>query len=116
LRCDACGWRAEDRSVPLADRRCPGCGAWKRPDIVWFGDVLDAAVLHRVEDAIAACDLLVSIGTSAVVYPAADLPLIAVRSGARLVEVNPEDTPLSRLYHERLRMPATEALALLCAG
>ncbi|MEX1362036.1 MAG: NAD-dependent deacylase [Nannocystaceae bacterium] len=114
LRCDACGWRGEDRSAPLADIRCPQCGAYKRPDIVWFGDSLDPAVLRAVGEAIAQCDLLIAIGTSAVVYPAAELPLLARRSGARLVEVNPEQTPMSAVYHEHLRMSATEALAMLC--
>lgn len=62
------------------------------------------------------CDLLVSIGTSAVVYPAADMPLIAKRAGATLVEVNPEPTPLSDAYDLHLRTTATEALAQLCEG
>jgi NAD-dependent deacetylase len=125
LRCDRCGWRAEDRSAPVEDHLCPQCKAssgpddapaYKRPDIVWFGDNLRADVIGRVRDVLQACDLLISIGTSAVVYPAADMPLIAMRAGARLVEINPEDTPISSIYEVRLRTTATEGLARLCEG
>ncbi|MCA9707662.1 MAG: NAD-dependent deacylase [Myxococcales bacterium] len=117
LRCDACGWRDEDHAAPVRDLRCPECGdAYKRPAIVWFGDTLDPAVLGQVADALRACDLLVSIGTSAVVYPAADMPLVAKRAGATLVEINPEDTPLSGAYDVHLRTTATEGLAQLCEG
>ena len=59
--------------------------------------------------------LIVSIGTSAVVYPAAELPLLAVRGGALCVEVNPEETPASHLYRVHLRGPATAMLAALAA-
>ena len=59
---------------------------------------------------------MVSIGTSAVVYPAAEMPLIAKRSGATLVEINPEDTPISDAYDHCLRATATEGLAELCEG
>ena len=122
LRCDRCGWRGEDRSAPVEDLLCPVCKAageetaYKRPDIVWFGDNLRADVIGTARDAIASCDLLVSIGTSAVVYPAADLPLIAIRTGAKLVEINPEETPMSSVYGTCLRTTASEGLAQLCEG
>jgi NAD-dependent deacetylase len=124
LRCDVCGWRGEDRSAPVEDLYCPVCEssgaagdhAYKRPDIVWFGDNLSPSVIGLVRDALITCDLLVSIGTSAVVYPAADMPLIAKRAGARLVEINPEDTPMSAIYEVCLRTTATAALAALCEG
>jgi NAD-dependent deacetylase len=126
LRCDRCGWRGEDRSAPVEDVLCPVCKTsraasddepvYKRPDIVWFGDNLRMDVIELVGDALVACDLLVAIGTSAVVYPAADMPLIAKRAGARLVEINLEDTPMSSIYDTRMRTTATEALAQLCEG
>ncbi len=109
-RCRGCRKRELDRAAPLASIRCP-CGEYKRPDIVWFGDTLSPEVLDAVEAELSSCDLLVSIGTSAVVYPAAELPLIAKRAGATLVEINPEDTPMSEHYHRHLRGPATEMLA-----
>ena len=62
------------------------------------------------------CDLLVSVGTSAVVYPAAQMPLVAKQAGATLVEINPEPTQLSGYYDHTMRGTATAMLAELCAG
>jgi NAD-dependent deacetylase len=93
-------------------RRC-ACGAYFRPDIVWFEDMLDPRNIERAETLLGNCDLLVSVGTSAVVYPAAELPRIAMARGAMTVEINLEDTPVSRLYQERLRGTASEVLAAL---
>ncbi len=59
------------------------------------------------------CDLLVSIGTSGVVFPAADLPRLAAEAGARCIEINPESTPVSALYDTHMRMGASEALRSL---
>lgn len=98
--------------IPIHPRRC-ACGAYWRPDIVWFEDMLDPAVLSRAADALAAADLIVSIGTSGVVYPAADLPRIAMRNGAVSIEINIEDTAVSHLYQYRMRLPAGEALSQL---
>lgn len=109
-RCDACGTPAtEDRSAPIDSIRC-ACGGYKRPDIVWFGDGLFPDVTRKVLEVLGECDLLVSIGTSAVVYPAAQMPIVAKKAGARLVEINPEQTPLSHAYDDRLRGSASEML------
>jgi NAD-dependent deacetylase len=116
LRCDQCGFRAESREVPLRELRCPRCGLFKRPDFVWFGDNLFTHVLQAVERELESCQVLVAIGTSAVVYPAADMPRIAKRAGAVLIEVNPDETPLSSLYDHHLRTTASEALTVLCDG
>ncbi len=113
VRCDACGEAREDREAPKTSLRC-GCGAWWRPDIVWFGDALSEAVVADAVATIGACDLLVSVGTSAVVYPAAQLPLLAKRAGAHTIEINPEATPLSGMFDERLRGTATEMVEALC--
>ncbi len=86
---------------------------WWRPDIVWFGDALREEVVRDAIAAISGCDLLVSIGTSAVVYPAAQLPHFARDNGAVCVEVNPEPTMLSSMYDHCLRTTATEGLKLL---
>jgi NAD-dependent deacetylase len=114
VRCDAEGSVRPDTSVPMEPRRC-SCGAYLRPDIVWFEDSLDPRNIRRAQEVLAACDLLVSVGTSGVVYPAADLPRIAVRSGAVTVEVNLEDTPVSHLYQHHLRGKASEMLAELAS-
>lgn len=112
VRCDREGTVRPDDTVPMSPRRC-ACGAYFRPDIVWFEDSLDRRNLRRAQELLEGCDLLVSVGTSAVVYPAAELPRIAMRRGAVTVEINPEDTPVSQLYQHRIRTKASEALAAL---
>jgi len=114
IRCDSCGQKLTTRDVPLTELCCR-CGAYWRPDIVWFGDALFTAVIEAVQRELRQCDLLVSVGTSAVVYPAAEMPLIAKRAGATLVEINPEPTPLSDAYDVLLRGPATKMLAQIMA-
>ena len=113
VRCDTCGVREQDGPVQREQLRCPGCGGWWRPDIVWFGDYLDEDVVRSATAAIEDCDLLVSVGTSAVVYPAAALPELARAAGALCVEINPDETPASHLYSLHLRGPATAMLARL---
>jgi NAD-dependent deacetylase len=112
VRCDREGTVRDDTSVPMQPRQC-ACGAYLRPDIVWFEDSLDPRVLSRAGQALEHADLIVSIGTSGVVYPAADLPRIAVAAGAVSVEINLEDTPVSGLYQHRLRGKASELLATM---
>jgi NAD-dependent protein deacetylase/lipoamidase len=110
VRCDREGTIREDRSVPMSPRRC-ACGEAFRPDIVWFEDSLDAENLRRAAKLLEGCDLLVSVGTSGVVYPAARLPAIAAEAGAVTVEINLEDTPATPLYKHRLRGGASEILS-----
>jgi NAD-dependent deacetylase len=112
VRCDRERTLRDDASVPMTARKC-ACGAYLRPDIVWFGDMLDGQVMSRAIAALESADLIVSIGTSGVVYPAADLPRIAVRGGATSVEINLEDTPVSEMFEYRLRGPASEMLTAM---
>lgn len=116
VRCDRCHVKQQDGHVVREELRCDGCGGWWRPDIVWFGDHLHAPILDAAQAAIEGCDLFVSIGTSAVVYPAAYLPEYARKAGAVRVEINPDETPASHLYDVHLRGPATEMLARLADG
>ena len=111
-RCLGCDRVAEDHRAPLPEipPRCSECGALLRPDVVWFGESLPQDVLEAAWAASARCRLMLIIGTSAVVHPAASLPLVALRNGAHLVEVNPVETPLSAHAHETLRGPATKVL------
>jgi NAD-dependent deacetylase len=112
MRCTGCGKAIKDRQVPLPDMppRCSACGALLRPDVVWFGESLPSEVLEAAWAAAAHCRLMLVVGTSALVQPAASLPLVALRNGARVVEVNPAETPLSPRAHEVLRGPAAEML------
>jgi len=111
IRCVGCGATTEDRSVPLpTPPHCPECGGLLRPDVVWFGESLPPGILEEAWAVAARCRTMLVIGTSAVVQPAASLPMVALRNGARLIEVNPAETPLSAHAHEILRGPAAELL------
>lgn len=97
-----------------APPRCPRCGAYLRPDVVWFGEALPSASLETASEAAARCDVFLSIGTSGIVFPAASLLPLALESGAAVVVVNPEPQPGTD--HERawhLQASATEALPAL---
>ena len=81
----------------LPPPRCTHCGGKVRPGVVWFGESLPASAWKAAEAAVAACDLLFSVGTSLLVYPAAELPRTAASRGATVVQVNPQPTPLDRV-------------------
>lgn len=117
-RCTGCGRVTEDRQTPLPETppHCPKCNSLLRPDVVWFGESLPPEVMEAAWAAAARCRLVLVIGTSAVVQPAASLPLAALRNGARLVEINPAETPLSVRAHEILRGPAAETLPRWWSG
>lgn len=113
VRCRCEARIQENRETPIGSRRCPACGAWRRPDITWFGDPLDGDAIDAAIRAISEADLLVAIGTSGVVHPAAELPRLAQQGGATLVEINPETTPVSAWYDVHLREGATAGLSRL---
>jgi NAD-dependent deacetylase len=104
------GRSREDRRTPLPQLppHC-ACGALLRPDVVWFGEPLDSAVLRR-SDAALACDLFVAVGTSALVYPAAGFLDEARARGAFTVEINPDATGATGRVHLTLRGPAEDVL------
>ena len=79
------------------DPACRRCGGILKSATISFGQNLVSADLDRAQDAAAACDLFLAIGTSLTVYPVAYLPEQALRAGARLVIVNAEDTPFDRV-------------------
>lgn len=87
-----------------------GCGAMLRPDIVWFGESLDSSNMDRATNAAANADLLLIVGTSGVVYPAAGLVYVA---RGTTVEINPDETPLTEQCDFSLQMPSTQALPRL---
>ena len=116
VRCDQCGNYQRTERQPLEDVYCSACHAHWRPDITWFGDSLRQEVLHAASKAVAEAELLIAIGTSGVVMPAAALPLLAQRAGATLIEINPESTEMSDAYQVQLRGTATEMLAVLTEG
>lgn len=98
------------REAPPA---CVACGGPCRPGVVWFGEPLPADAWERACEALAACELLVVVGTSGLVQPAASLPRLAREAGARVVEINPVESAVSALAHESLRMGAGEGMRVL---
>jgi NAD-dependent deacetylase len=109
LRCPYDGV-TEDTGEKFRSCTCEKCGSWLRPDIIWFGDMLDQGVMSEAIAAIRRCDLFVSIGTSGVVYPAAGFPRFAKENNARCIEINPEPNEMSSLYDEAIRNTAGEVL------
>ena len=113
--CMKCGkaygseFAAAGSGVPV----CHECGGLVRPDVVWFGEMLPEDEWNASVRAAEGADVFLSIGTSAVVYPAASLPLIAKRAGAYIVEINPEPTPLTPAADEFLQGPSGVILPLL---
>lgn len=89
------------------------CGGMLRPDVVWFGEMLPQHVLQEAFGAAERCDIFFSIGTSAVVHPAASLPIVAKQHGAYLIEINPEATPLTAIADESLRGASGEILPVI---
>ncbi len=93
-----------------APRECPTCGKLLRPHIVWFGEMLDPADIRTSEERLSETDVLLIVGTSGVVQPAASLGYIAKSAGAYVVEVNIEATPLSGMADQSLFGAAGEIL------
>lgn len=102
-------WTDENNEPP----HCPNCGGLLRPDVVWFGESLPEEAIAEAIHAAQNCDLFFSIGTSAIVQPAASLPIQALHSGVDVVEVNIEETPLTSQATYFIREPAGEVLPTL---
>jgi len=102
-------WRDEDVAAPDCLPRCPHCGGLARPAVVWFGESLDASNVESATQA-ASCDVFLTVGTSAVVYPAAGFARIAQARDAFTVEINLESTPASPLVDLSIRGAAEDVL------
>ena len=109
--CDVDGAVAAGGQPP----RCAACGNMLRPGVVWLGEHLPADALAQAEAAVQACDLMLVVGTSGVVYPAAVLVFQAHQRGATIVIINPEATELDMLAQERLQAPAAQVLPAILA-
>ncbi len=90
---------------------CRSCGGMLKPDVVMFGETLPQDILNRAAEEAGSCDLMLSIGSSLVVQPAASMPVIAKRSGAALVIVNKDPTPLDSMADLVLRENSSEVLS-----
>jgi NAD-dependent deacetylase len=91
VRCSECGARsAWSELASLPDPVCTACGGLLRPDVVMFEEDLPAGAMGRAREAAERCDLLLSVGTSNLVWPATEVPRYALRSGAAVVIINPD--------------------------
>jgi NAD-dependent deacetylase len=107
VRCTRCARTADRSHQSLSSLpRCERCGGLDRPAVVWFGEPLPPDTWRAAESAVRAADLLLVVGTSAVVYPAAGLVATAQRAGATIIEVNPDATPLTPTVDLALQGPA----------
>jgi len=113
-RCSAEGTLARRSTLSMTGLpECARCGELLRPDVVWFGEAIPRQALLEADAAAADCDVFLSIGTAAVVYPAAGLPESALRSGARVIEINTEPTALTPLVDIALCGPSGDVLPQL---
>jgi NAD-dependent deacetylase len=117
FRCASCGVAYTDTLPEMPEPAlevqppvCRRCGGLIRPDIVWFGEPLPDEPWRNAVEATEAADVVVVVGTSAIVYPAAGLPELALARGTVVIEVNPEPTPLSGSATISIRQPASQAL------
>ncbi len=114
VRCTACAAVTENHRVPLPLLpHCGQCGGLLRPHIVWFGESLHEESLARCAHQLQACDVLLVIGTSGVVYPAAGFASIAKEAGAYVIEVNLDPTPQSNLVDIALHGRAKDLVPIL---
>ncbi|QIN85117.1 NAD-dependent protein deacylase [Rubrobacter tropicus] len=102
-RCSGEGVIVDDHEQGDGPPRCAGCGAYLRPDVVWFGEMLPAEAMRHASRSAQSCDLFLSIGTSSLVYPAAGLAHEALENDATVVEIIPGETTLTA--HVAYRVP-----------
>jgi NAD-dependent deacetylase len=95
---------------------CPECGAPVRPGVVWFGEALPERAVDEAWDLAARCDVMLVVGTSGLVHPAAGLPVVARDAGATLIEVNPAPSEITAVAHVVCRGAAGAVLPALVAG
>lgn len=116
VRCSACSYQEVTLDDLGPDPHCDACGARLRPGVVWFGESLPIDQLNAAQHAVEACDLLLSIGTSGVVYPAAGLVEFARARRVNIIEINPNPTPQSDLATVCIRQGCRDALPALDAA
>ncbi|MCL4540076.1 MAG: NAD-dependent deacylase [Bacteroidetes bacterium] len=115
--CLGCGKRYDGEEFDKnGSFKCNECGGLIRPDIVWFGEMLPTDQWNAAEAAASEADIMFVVGTSAVVYPAANLPMTVKRNSGKIVEINTEETPLSEFADVSIQGPASEVLSEIVNG
>ncbi|MFH1765456.1 MAG: NAD-dependent deacylase [Gemmatimonadota bacterium] len=121
VRCTSCTYSIPHRD-PISTEtrgdlpRCPVCSSLLRPGVVWFGESLDSGVLSEAFRVAKASQVCLVVGTSALVHPAASVPLVTLEGGGSIIEVNPTETPLTRQARVSLRGASGELLPKLLEG
>ncbi len=110
VKCTKCDYKGELDKPAEGIPKCPKCNAMLRPDVVWFGESLDPDIINRAYEEFSKADVALIIGTSAVVYPAAYLPYIVREKNGKIIEINPNKTPLTEYATVSLHMNAGEAM------
>ena len=114
-RCSRCDFKQDEYERQGAIPECSQCNAFMRPGVVWFGEQLPGNELERVQNFLdcGACDIVIVAGTTATFGYIIDWAIRGRRDGGELIEVNPEETPLSRFATRLVREPAAMALPLI---
>jgi len=114
VRCTGCGETFDRTGVDLPPApRCEKCGDWLRPAVVWFGEMLPLHAVGKAENWAKRCNVFLVVGTSAVVMPAAGLVYVAKEAGAKVIEVNLEETPATAVADVSLLGKAGEVLPVI---
>ena len=115
LRCVRCGERFLRKGFDLSTLppRCPSCSGIVKEDVVMFGEPIPRDVLESCQTEAGRSDCMIVAGTSAIVYPAASLPIIIKERGGAIIEINPLESELSRISDVIIRAPSGEALPAL---
>ena len=114
VRCMECKKIFENRDVPIKILpKCEACGGLLRPDVVWFGESLDEKILHTIYSRLQKAQVMLIVGTSGFVQPAASFGIVAKRAGAFVAELNRSNTPQSPLFDLSIQGKAGELLPQL---
>lgn len=113
-RCTSCDdVTVADSNIISGIPKCSKCGSLLKPDVILFGEELNKKVLAKAQEVSAVCEVFFSVGTSSLVEPASSIPYIAKGNGAYLVEINTEETSLTKNADEVINVPAAKALTAL---
>jgi NAD-dependent deacetylase len=113
VKCTSCDYHGRLKKPASGIPLCPACNNYLRPDVVWFGESLNSMIMREVYEELQLADACIVVGTSAVVQPAASFPIIVKQRQGRIIEVNIEQTALTRIANCHLRGKAGEILPLL---
>ena len=121
VKCTSCSYKIPHREPIRSESlevlpKCPVCTSLLRPDVVWFGESLDPQILSDAFTAAREASVCIVAGTSALVQPAASVPLATLEAGGKIIEVNPTETPLTSSCALSLRGGSGEILPLLVEG